>query len=307
MDFATRESAVNYYLSGISGISLPRNLDFAPNVGLVPHSGIVPSKAREFIFRINRFGRIVGDVSHEILRPQAALMVSNEQQLLVVSKAGDPPENALEMDTVRGLERRLLCCLTLASASAAPVFTAKTSWIDHPAQSYHGLTGLAGGTSPGQHYSSRYSDFDEGLAAVLFKRIERMTVADQETLFLATERLRKARLHEEPTDRAIDLGIALEIVLLHGASGNQELSYRAAVHGARLLGEHRAERLSIFAALRDAYNARSVAVHTGQLRKQVQVSSLNVTDDLCRKILIKIVDRGELPNDWNSVVLGDSV
>ena len=303
IDFSIKRRIGNYHLSGISGISIAKTLSLAPNIKLVTEDDIPPSKAREFIFRLNRLQGIVGDASHEILRPKVALMISNEQQLLIPNKSRDPPENALPMDTVRDLERRILCCLTLASATTAPVFSAKTSWIDHPAQSYHGLTGLAGGTSPGQQYSSRYSPVDGALVSHVFKHIDKMPSIDQGTLFLATERLRKSRLHEEPTDRAIDLGIALEIMLLHGAQGNQELSYRAAVHGARLLGANKKDRQSIFETLRGAYSARSAAVHTGQLRKQAHISSLELADALCRKVAIKIIDLGRLPGDWDSLVL----
>jgi hypothetical protein len=75
------------------------------------------------------------------------------------------------MDDIRKLEQATLFCLTLASERAAPVFTAKTSWVDHPAQSYHGLSGGSGGTSPGELKPSRYDDFDAVSWSHLFGQV----------------------------------------------------------------------------------------------------------------------------------------
>lgn len=63
-------------------------------------------------------------------------------------------------------------------------------------------------------------------------------------------------------DRLIDLAIVIEALLLDGGV-RQELSYRAALRGAVLLGQDVASRKAIFRRLRDAYNARSKIVHGG--------------------------------------------
>lgn len=303
VDFVSRESVTNFYLAGIGGISLPEKLQLTDQASIISADDILPSMVREFVFRIDRFGRILGG-SHEALRPQAALMVTNNQQVLLPKKSRTPAKNSLSMDAIRKLEQVTLFCLTLASEHAAPVFTAKTSWIDHPAHSYHGLSGGSGGTSPGEQQTSRYDEFDANLVDELFKSVDRLKEKDQTALFLAVERLRRSRLHAEPVNRAIDLGIALEIIFLHKIKHNQELSYRAGTHAAFLVGTNEEKRRSIFKVVRDAYEARSVAVHTGQL-KEKHIDSLSPADELCRSAAIKLVKSGGFPEDWESLIFAD--
>lgn len=232
-------------------------------------------------------------------------MVTNDQPVLISKKSRDAEDNTLSMDAVRQLEQATLFCLTLASENAAPVFMAKTSWFDHPAHSYHGLTGGGGGTSPGEQQPSRYDEFDADLVGELFKSVDRLEEKDQTSLFLAVERLRKSRLHEEPVNRAIDLGVALEIIFLHKIDNNQELSFRAGIRAAFLLGADKEERCSISEVVRNAYGARSKAVHTGQLNKEKHIDSLPQADELCRKAAIKLVTNGGFPEEWESLIFAD--
>jgi len=283
VDFVSRKSVANFYLAGIGGISLPKKLQITDQASIISADDISPSWAREFVFRINRLGKIEG-AGHESLRPQAALMVTNDQQVVFPKKSRTPAKNGLSKAAIRNLEQVTSFCLTLASENAAPVFTAKTSWIDHPAQSYHGLAGGSGGTSPGEKQTSRYDEFDADLVGELFKSVDCLEEKDRTTLFLAVERLRRSRLHEEPVNRAIDLGIALEIIFLHKIDSNQELSYRAGIHAAFLLGANEEERRSIRDVVRNAYGARSNAVHTGQLKKKKYIDSLPQAGELCRKV-----------------------
>jgi hypothetical protein len=305
VDFAGRATVRTYYLAGIGGISLEKTLQLTDRLSLVAAADLQPSSAKEFVFRINKFGHIPGSIGHEIPRPQAALMVSSDQQVLLPKKSAATSTNRLSMDAVREFDQRTLFCLTLASVSGAPVFTAKTSWIDHPAQSYHGLTGSAGGTSPAQQYPLNYVRFDADLMTYLFNRVEDLQDDDRITLFLAVERLRRSRLHQEAVNRAIDLGTALEIMLLHKVASTQELRFRVAVHGARLLGTNTAQRGDIFQGLLNAYDARSVSVHTGRLSKKPLIDGLPQADEICRKIAIRITSDGGFPADWKSIVLAD--
>ena len=301
IDFVTRKKLPNFYLAGISGISLSKKLELTEKITIISPDDISPNMVREFVFRIDRFGKILG-ASHEPLRPQAALMIASDQQVLFQNDDPIPEQYGLSSDTIREIEKKILFCITLASENAAPVFTAKTSWIDHPTSSYHGLTGGSGGTSPGMQQTSRYDDFDVELTHELFSLINGIHEQDQRLLFLATERLRRSRLHEEPVNRALDLGVALEIIFLSKAGNNQELSYRAAMHAAFFLGVELEERISIRDVVRLAYTARSKAVHTGQLKDEKYISILPKADKLCRESIIKLIKNGGFPENWESVI-----
>ena len=301
VNFVSRKSVTNFYLAGIAGISLPEKLQLTDQASIISADDILPSSAREFVFRLDRVGRIVGP-SHEPLRPQAALMLTNDQPVLFPKKSRIPAKTILSMAAVRKLEQETLFCLTLASEHAAPVLTAMTSWFDHPAHSYHGLTGGSGGTSPGEQQPSRYDKFDADLVCELFNSVVCLEGKDRTSLFLAVERLRRSRLHEEPVNCAIDLGIALEIIFLHDFSSTHELNFRAGIRAAFLLGTNEQERRLFRLIVRDAYGARSEAVHTGQLKTKKYIEILPRADELCRNAAIKLVTNGGFPEDWESLV-----
>jgi hypothetical protein len=259
------------------------------------------SSAREFVFRIDRFQSIKSS-GHEIPRPKAALVVGCSQQVLF--SRGEQHKSNLTSDALSQIEARLLMCITLAGKKAAPVVTAKTSWIDHPAQSYYGLTGFAAGTSPAQQYPLVNSEIDPCELQDLFTRCGSLSGGDEAVLRLAVGRLRRSRLHETPADRAIDLGTALEILTLQN-NADQELSFRASLRAACLLGKDQDSRMKIFGIARAAYDARSTAVHTGVLKKEKLIDALEPADCLCSDLAKEMVRRGSIPDDWDAVVMSD--
>ena len=81
-------------------------------------------------------------------------------------------------------------------------------------------------------------------------------------LRIAIDRLYQALLRKKSVNQAIDLGIALEVVLLHGIgeADRGEMRYRTSIRGAAFLGENKADRVVIFKRLKEAYDLRSKAV-----------------------------------------------
>jgi hypothetical protein len=150
LDFFKKGSHDTYYLAGVGGVQAQRSVELSKNVKLAIMEDVPSSAAREFVFRIDRFHRIKGSIGHEIPRPKVALVVRTNQE--VITSPRNAPKGNLTSETRNEIEARILMCVTLAGKKAAPVITAKTSWIDHPAQSYHGLTGFGAGTSPAQQY-----------------------------------------------------------------------------------------------------------------------------------------------------------
>ena len=133
---------------------------------------------------------------------------------------------------------------------------------------------------------------------------------------ISLDRLNKSLFKKEMADQAIDLGIALEVMLLHGINDNfkGEMRYRISVRGATFLGGKNPQRKKHFKSLRDAYDLRSRAVHTGTLaikkkkkRKKKQpnpVSVLKSATGVCSDIAVKIIERGSFPNWESEYVVG---
>lgn len=124
-----------------------------------------------------------------------------------------------------------------------------------------------------------------------------------ESLARAIERLGRARLAASPVDRALELGIAVEIALMHDqGSDNSEITHKIGNRAAWLLGRESSEREAIFGEMKALYRARSQAVHRGKLSSSSPID-LTAADRLVTRALIAILERGGFP-DWNSLTMG---
>ena len=140
-------------------------------------------------------------------------------------------------------------------------------------------------------------------AARLFRRFQKMSSPEQKVMRIALDRLNKALRRQNLVDKAIDLGIALEVLLLHGiGEGDRgEMKYRSSIRGATFLGENKTERNKIFKRLKDTYDLRSAAVHSGVIKsKKGKKSPEKILEEAIRDsadIARKLIDRGSFP-DW---------
>ncbi len=129
------------------------------------------------------------------------------------------------------------------------------------------------------------------------------TFAEGDSLTRAIDRLGRSRLAIHPVDRALDLGMAAEIVLMHDlGTSNTEITYKIGSRAAWLLGEGAAERAKIFDEMKHLYKARSDAVHSGVLSPKSKVD-LDLADKLVVRVIRAILQRGSFP-DWTSLTLG---
>jgi len=126
-----------------------------------------------------------------------------------------------------------------------------------------------------------------------------------ESLWLAIDRMARSRINIDAEDKAIDLGMALEVALMHNdPSPNQEINNKLGTRAGWLLGSTVAERKI---AKRDAshlYSARSDAVHRGYITEKT-LKNYNYSDAnlFVQKILLSILQRGGFP-DWSDLIFG---
>jgi hypothetical protein len=138
---------------------------------------------------------------------------------------------------------------------------------------------------------------------LLFKSLPQTA---QQHLRVPIERLNRALRRIDVTNFAIELGIALEALLLNDLDDDRgELTFRLRLRGARLLGQTLEERVQISRALRDVYKLRSIAVHTGNI--PVDAVSSPIDDVLktgCRLAAraIEAMIRQGSP-DWDRITL----
>ena len=162
----------------------------------------------------------------------------------------------------------------------------------------------AGGTMSGRRFGARpLVAYPADLEAVrrAFKQLANFTGRD--SLFRAIDRLGRSRLATHPVDRAIDLGIAIEIMLMHDQSqSNTEITYKIGSRAAWLLGSDAEERAEVFEKVKQLYAARSTAVHSGVLPSKSKVD-LEEADEVVSRVIRAILERGSFP-DWMSLTMG---
>lgn len=127
--------------------------------------------------------------------------------------------------------------------------------------------------------------------------------AEGDSLTRAIDRLGRSRLAVHPVDRALDLGMAAEIVLMHdNGTSNTEITYKIGNRAAWLLGDDAKERAMIFDAIKHLYAARSSAVHSGVLSPKSKVD-LDFADGLVVRVIQAILEHGGFLN-WAELTLG---
>jgi Apea-like HEPN len=302
MDLLVKRVARINVVSGVAGIVVPEVLKLGEGVKLLPSSMLPPTKMREDMFDLGRDGSPQFRSSVVMERPpQIALVI--DATMTVVGSDYDISERKTVVEEVFLKQERALSALTLSGKDCAPFIVFSSSWIDHPAYSYSGFGGAGYGRYHGISPNKR-GEVDFTLAKAVYGRLPELKVSDWPAIRGATERLSRSRSHVSEADRAIDLGIAIEMTLLHELQDDRgELKYRTALRGSWLLGKTGPERRSIFNAVRAAYDARSVAVHSGKLTKSQLIENLPVADDICESALRKIVDLGGFPPNWEALVL----
>jgi hypothetical protein len=126
---------------------------------------------------------------------------------------------------------------------------------------------------------------------------------NSDALVRAIDRLGRARFGNNPGDAALDLGIAAEVLLMHGTSNsNTEIAYKLATRAAWLTGRSVADRASAFEAARELYKARSDAVHNGKLSSRTTFDQER-GDELVRSAIEAVLLKGDFPN-WDKLILG---
>jgi hypothetical protein len=143
-------------------------------------------------------------------------------------------------------------------------------------------------------------------AARVFSLLEDFEHTQKQALQVALDRLIQALRRKHGVDKAIDLGIALEVMLLHGIGANDrgELRFRSSIRGATFLGDEKTERLEIFRILKESYDLRSQAVHSGVLKKGKAEQILEQAANICAQIALKLIERRSFP-DWDAeIVIG---
>jgi hypothetical protein len=127
----------------------------------------------------------------------------------------------------------------------------------------------------------------------------------ERVLRIPLDRLHRVLRQGSIVDKAIDLGIALEALLLHDIKSTEQLGFRLRLRGSLLLGGDLETRHQQMRSLRDVYVLRSTAVHQGRLEETERNRvTLNEGLRICAKLLHLLIDRGG-EVDFTTLELGN--
>lgn len=133
----------------------------------------------------------------------------------------------------------------------------------------------------------------------------------RDLLRVPIERLNQARRRSQTADKAIDLGVAFEALLLNDKSHKEQIAFTLRLRAALFLGDDYAKRKELINFFSSIYSCRSQAAHTGKLDTKIKVAHrgkveagklLQEGDEYCVQAIIKIINLGKFP-DWNELML----
>ncbi len=119
------------------------------------------------------------------------------------------------------------------------------------------------------------------------------------------DRLSQAKRREQIEDKILDLGVALEMLLLDDNHNNDQLSLTFRLRGSWLTGQSAEDRVEKYQLLKEIYSYRSQVAHSGILKvskiKNVRQSFpqyQSLAEDICQKLML------DGKPDWDKLVLG---
>lgn len=231
-----------------------------------------------------------------------------------VGKVGkaDPEIGVKENQEYWSAGRRLfdICLIlnTLDGVSCLPYYS--TSYLPWT-MPFGPFTGSGGG-------GSVYDVLPSGLTTLtgesvptvnaLMAKLDERNEGDRARLQTIFGRLSQAKRRNQIEDKILDLGIALEMLLLNNLGQNEQLSLAFRLRGGWFIGATPEDRVAKCATLNAIYGYRSEVAHTGRLCKGDQNKINNVRESfpiyqgLTEQICQKIVLEGE--PDWGKLLLG---
>lgn len=286
------------HVRAVEGLQIDAPLDLGEGCAIVPPSSLPDVNWTRQVFSPRNAPK------HGWGKPPSAAIVMKQTLPLELHDPSPNGEPSATLDgrDITALMERALWAATLASGGA-PGFRQGYTVILSP-----GWIGMAA-PSMGDSESfpimiPRSQPIDRNLAPRLFQLLR-----PEDRLTLALSKLQSSRRRESAAERVIDLGTCIEILLMHGASDNTEISYKIGLRAAWLLGANGTERMKVFKRARALYSARSMAVHTGKEPKirndadpGAAYAELEAYDTLCATIIVKLTELLRWP-DWARLVL----
>jgi hypothetical protein len=227
------------------------------------------------------------------LKKSIRIQTTKEQQALYSKEDDDELEE--------------FCAFLVLHNKASPmIFHEWTELEERVPRPEHHLSGFHGGGSELNYLiETSINETDWTSLAPLYNKYIKLSHEDRVVIKVALFRIRNSKVRWNVTDRAIDLAIALESILLTKKQ-EDKLRFKFSDRASYLLHQSTEERSKLTHLFKKLYDCRSDAVHNGEVKKHynsfeqepIKVAEfLDVATEHSIQIFKNIILLGSIP-DW---------
>lgn len=295
--FAVEQTVVAREIRAVEGLKVQHAIELDEGLSIVPGEQLLTAGPGALIFS----HRNVPSHGHGAPPQSAIVRTETFKVAFTAPPTGAMPPN-IPPRNHESLFAAAMAAIVLAS-KGAPHFRQSFTIVDSPGWPWMAAPGF-GASEPFPVPVPYSGAVDRERMIAAFKALRKFG----NELDLAIGKLESSRRRLRLDERIVDLGTALEIVLMHGAESSGEIINKLATRAAWLLGGSGEDRLATFKTARDLYSERSKAVHTGKL-KTTKFSAFPGNDPayanydkLGADVIFAIAKRGSWP-DWTRLVL----
>ena len=291
----------------VYGVEPSVEVDLGEGVMLLPLNAMPPSGDKEQLLQA-KFGSNPSPIP-----VASAALIKRYKTKKIVSSESAPDEGFEEVLKVQSELYQvalLLNCISGVCCTAG--YSTSYSLPDGPLGPF---AGRGGGSQVHDVLPRRVTRFEGGQQsfANIQRKFRERPVNDQQKLSHALYRFAQAKGRLNEGDKALDLGIALEMLLLNTDHKNKELpsqlSLQFRLRGCWLIAESYEERSELYQKLGKIYGLRSQIAHNGNSHELARMEHSKKQEMLTDHIVIaerifqKLILDG-FPTDWSSLILG---
>jgi len=288
----------------ISGVVTFEPINLSPEVALVPLDSLPPSLQRGIALGQSTVWTSFGGPRAAI--PSALITKFRFSPVLYAPQNPQPQMDFQGIEQTRRAQATLEeACNLLSLADLHPIvgmfWVQPNDWL---------MAGVGSGWQFSPNLDLRVGDTIvtdvlrrqlEGIGSDYFS----IETKKRKILRIPLDRLSRVGLERDMADQAIDVGIALEALLLHDRGDRSELTFTLSYRGAWLLGANVDQRLEIQRSLRKLYALRSNAVHRGEVTvTEPNIHTIGHAVTICKDLVRRLIALRCNAIDWDSVVVG---
>ncbi len=241
--------------------------------------------------------------------PSCAIVKQCRVHRVAPEPQGNPERDTTDFWAVSGRLEDVACVLNAVEGlSCLPFFSTSYVLPDTPVGPFGGGGGGMTIYDVLGYGTAQLLPSHVGMANALVMAFEGLDDLEKARLRRILGRLSQSKRRSQIEDKILDLGIALEMLLLDDNASNEQLSLAFRLRGSWLLGRSVTERAALCENLRCLYRYRSQVAHSGALcrGKHAQMEEVRklypeyqrIAEAVCQRVIL------EGAPDWNSLVLG---